>query len=408
MTSVTGPLHGVRIFDLSRILAAPTATQLLGDLGADVIKIERPGAGDDTRKFGPPFVKDEDGNDTKESAYYLSANRNKRSVTIDVATAEGQALARRLIATCDVMIENFKVGGLAKFGLSYDDLRGEFPGLVYCSITGFGQTGPYAPRPGYDMLAQGMGGIMSITGPADGEPMKVGVGIADVMCGMYASTAILAALRHRDATGQGQHIDMSLFDSQVAWLINEGTNYLVSGKVPVRLGTEHANIVPYRVFGTADGFVILAVGNDTQFQRWCAFAGADELANDPRYQTNAGRVADRPALYAAMPAYMTQRTTREWVEGLAGVNVPCSPVNDIGQVFDDPHVKARGLRLDMPHHQAGGGTVPLIANPIKLSETPVTYRHAPPTLSQHTDEVLRELLDMDDGELARLREQGTI
>jgi len=411
------PLDGIRIFDLTRILAGPTCTQLLGDLGADVIKVERLGAGDDTRKWGPPYVPDREGGDTAESAYYLCANRSKRSIELDLTRPDHIAVAKRLIAQCDVLTENFKVGGLTRYGLGYEQLKAEFPGLVYCSITGFGQTGPYAPRAGYDFLAQGLGGIMSITGAPDGEPMKVGVGIADIMCGMYASTAILAALRHRDRTGgraagQGQHIDLSLLDTQVAWLANEGTNYLLSGKVPVRLGNEHPNIVPYKVFATADGYVILAVGNDGQFQRWCRFAGADDLAADPRFATNSLRVANREALYGAMPGYMAGKTTLDWVDGLAGLGVPCSPVNTIDQVFEDPQIQARGMQVDLPHHRAAPkpgiraeeetGTVPLIANPIKMSETPVRYRHAPPTRGQHTDEVLRELLDMGDGEIAAL------
>ena len=402
------PLTGIRIVDLTRILAGPTTTQLLGDLGADVIKIERPGAGDDTRAWGPPYVKDVAGEDTAESAYYLACNRNKRSVAIDMAKPEGQALIRRLIAGSDVVVENFKVGGLAKFNLAYDDLKDEFPGLVYCSITGFGQTGPYAPRPGYDFLAMGLAGIMSITGAPDGPPMKVGVGIADVMCGMYAATAILAALRHRDATGVGQNIDLGLLDATVSWLINEGTNYLLSGIVPHRRGNEHPNIVPYKVFETADGYVVLGVGNDAQYQRWCAFAEADELATDPRFTTNSLRVRNRDALYALMPAYMESRTTAEWVDGLAQRGVPCSPVKNIEEVFEDPQVQHRGMRIEMPHPQSASGTVPLIGNPIKMSATPVTYRHAPPVVGQHTDEVLKELLGMSDGDLGDLRNRTVI
>jgi crotonobetainyl-CoA:carnitine CoA-transferase CaiB-like acyl-CoA transferase len=409
MSETPLPLDGLRILDLTRILAGPTCTQYLGDLGADVLKIERPQAGDDTRKWGPPYLPAKDGGDTQESAYYLSSNRSKRSIAIDIATDEGQALVKRLLASCDVLVENYKVGGLKKYGLSYDDLKEAFPGLVYCSITGFGQTGPYANRAGYDFLAQGLGGIMSITGPGEGEPMKVGVGIADVMCGMYASTAILAALRHRDKTGEGQQIDACLLDTQVAWLVNEGCNYLLSGKVPRRLGNEHPNIVPYKVFEAKDGHVILAVGNDSQFLKWCRFAGAEELATDARFVTNSLRVANREALYALMPHYMRQRTLDEWVDGLADIGVPCSPVNTIERVFEDPQVQARGMRIDLPHHQAGGaGTVPLIANPMKLSKTPIRYRHAPPTRGQHTDDVLREMLSLDEAALAALRQRGTI
>jgi crotonobetainyl-CoA:carnitine CoA-transferase CaiB-like acyl-CoA transferase len=402
------PLTGIRIFDLTRILAGPTCTQLLGDLGADVIKIERPGVGDDTRSWGPPYVKDADGNDTTESAYYLSANRNKRSITIDLRRAEGIALAKQLIAKCDVLIENFKVGSLAKLGLGYDDLKEEFPNLVYCSVTGFGQTGPYANRAGYDFLAQGLGGIMSITGDPEGPPMKVGVGIADVMTGMYASTAILAALRHRDATGQGQHIDTCLLDTQVSWLINEGTNYLVSGKIPIKLGNEHPNIVPYKVFGTADGYVILAVGNDRQFQDWCRCAGAEDLGSDPRFATNPLRIGNREALYEAMPAYMTRKTTQQWLIGLASAKVPCSPVNNIKQVFENEQVQARGMRIEMDHPKAGSGKVPLIGNPLRMSATPPQYRQAPPVLGEHTDEVLAEVLGLDEAEILALRQVGTV
>jgi crotonobetainyl-CoA:carnitine CoA-transferase CaiB-like acyl-CoA transferase len=402
------PLDGVRIFDLTRILAGPTATQLLGDLGADVIKIERPGQGDDTRKWGPPYVKGPDGEDTTESAYYLCANRSKRSITIDLASPDGIALAKRLIGECDVLVENFKVGSLAKLGLGYDQLKDEFPGLVYCSVTGFGQTGPYAERAGYDFLAQGMGGIMSVTGTPGVEPVKVGVGIADVMTGMYAATNILAALRHRDRTGEGQHIDVCLLDTQVAWLVNEGTNYLVSGAVPKPMGNEHPNIVPYKVFPTADGHVILACGNDRQFQGWCDVAGAHELKTDPDYATNPLRLKNRVALYAAMPDYMMTKTTDEWVAALEAAKVPCGPVNTIDRAFADPQVQARGMRIDLPHPLAGEGTVPLIANPVKLSGTPVRYRYAPPTLGQHTDEVLAEILGLSEAEIAAERDKGAV
>jgi crotonobetainyl-CoA:carnitine CoA-transferase CaiB-like acyl-CoA transferase len=403
----TAALAGIRVLDLTRILAGPTATQLLGDLGADVIKVERPGEGDDTRKWGPPFVEGHEGA-TGESAYYLCANRNKRSVAIDIAKPEGQRLVRGLLRHCQVLVENFKVGGLAKFGLDHAGLKEEFPALVYCSITGFGQTGPYAPRAGYDYLAQGMGGVMSLTGEPEGEPVKVGVGIADVMCGMYAVVAILAALRHAEATGEGQHVDMSLLDTQVAWLVNEGTNYLLSGRVPRRLGNEHPNIVPYKVFESADGHVILAVGNDAQFRRWCAFAGAPELAADPRFATNELRVRNREALYALMPDLTRRKTTAEWVDGLAALGVPSGPVNRLDQVFEDPQVLARGMRIDLPHPRAAAGTVPVIANPIRMGATPPSYRSAPPTLGQHTDEVLRGLLGMGTDELGALRADGVI
>ncbi|HSR72533.1 MAG TPA: CaiB/BaiF CoA-transferase family protein [Kiloniellales bacterium] len=405
---MSGPLAGLRVFDLTRILAGPTCTQLLGDLGAEVLKIERPGQGDDTRKWGPPYLKDESGADTTESAYYLSSNRNKRSVSLDIAKPEGRALARRLIARCDVLVENFKVGDLARYGLSYDDLKDEFPRLVYCSITGFGQTGPYAGRAGYDFLAQGMGGIMSLTGEPDGEPVKVGVGIADIVCGLYASSAILAALRHRDIHGRGQYIDAALLDTQVAWLVNEGLSYLTSGEVPKRRGNEHPNIVPYNVLPCADGYFILAVGNDAQFRRFCEFAGAPELPDDPRFTTNSLRVVNREALYAILPDYTRRRTKDEWVEGLSARGVPCGPVNTLDRVFTDPQVRHRGLRLEMDYPGAKDGKVALIANPLKLSETPVSYRHPPPRLGQDGAAVLSELLGLDSAELERLREAGVI
>ena len=407
MSDKTGPLQGLRILDLSRILAGPTCTQLLGDLGADVIKIERPGAGDDTRKWGPPYLKDDDGDDTTESAYYLSTNRNKRSVTIDVAQPEGAALVRQLLAHCDVMIENFKVGGLAKYGLSYDDLKDEFPRLVYCSVTGFGQTGPYAHRPGYDALAQGMGGIMSLTGVPDGEPMKVGVGIADVMCGMYASSAILAALRHRDQTGEGQHIDVCLLDTQISWLINEGLNYLTSGEIPKRRGNGHPNIVPYQVFKTADGHFMLAAGNDGQYQRFCEFAGVSELASDERFATNSQRLRNRDELIPLLAEVIEKKPSAYWIEGMEASGVPAGPVYNLEQVFADPQVPARGMRINMDHPGSTSG-VDLIGNPLKLSETPVTYRQAPPVMGQHTDEVLEELLDLDAQARDGLRTDGLI
>jgi crotonobetainyl-CoA:carnitine CoA-transferase CaiB-like acyl-CoA transferase len=403
-----GPLAGIRVFDLSRILAGPTCTQLLGDLGADVVKIERPGAGDDTRKWGPPYLKGKNGKDTEEAAYYLSSNRNKRSVTIDIAQPEGQALAKRLIAQSDIMVENFKVGDMARYGLSHVHLKDENPRLIYCSISGFGQTGPYAPRPGYDLLAQGIGGIMSVTGEPDRPPMKVGVGIADVMCGMYATVAILGALHHREKTGQGQYIDLSLLDTQVAWLINVGLNYLTSGQVPQRVGNEHPNIVPYNVLPSSDGFIILAVGNDAQFRKFCEFAGAPDLAADARFTTNADRVRNRRAIYGLLPEITRRKTQAEWIDGLAKLGVPCSPVNNVDRVFADPQVQHREMQIKMPHPLSGSGSVDLIGNPIKFSETPVGYRRPPPYCGQHTDEVLRETLAMSEAEIKRLRDAGVV
>ena len=389
-------LDGLRILDLTRILAGPTCTQLLGDLGADVIKVERPGRGDDTRGWGPPFVKDANGEDTSESAYYLCANRNKRSVAIDLASAEGAGLVRRLAARCDVLIENFKVGALSRYGLGYEDLKDELPGLVYCSITGFGQTGPNAHRAGYDLLAQGYGGIMSLTGAAKGEPMKVGVGIADIMCGMYAATAILAALRHRDRTGRGQHIDVALVDAQMAWLVNEGSNYLISGEVPERRGNEHPNIVPYGVFETADGHVIVAVGNDAQYERFCEFLGAPELASDDRYRTNAGRLAHREELVATLARLLRRLTSAEILAGMEARGIPGGPIHDLEEALASDQAEARGMTIDVPHPLAGSGSVRLVANPIRMSETPVSYRRSPPVCGADTDEVIAELLGDED------------
>ena len=403
-----GPLAGIRIFDMTRILAGPTATQILADLGADVIKIERPGTGDDVRAWGPPYLKDKEGRDRpRESVYFNAANRNKRSMTLNLASREGQELAMKLIAKCDVLFENYKTGDLAKYGLAYAQLKERFPRLVYCSLTGFGQTGPYAERAGFDLVVQAMGGLMSITGPAGGEPAKVGVGIADVMTGMYCNVAILAALRHRDATGQGQHIDMALLDCQVAWLINEGMNHLHTGNVPKAWGTAHATIVPYQAYPTADGHFILAVGNDRQFRAFCDFAGDAALAEDARFLTNALRVANRAACDARVKALTGKHPTAHWIEGLAKRAVPCGPVNTIDKVFADPQVKARNMVVEIPH-TATGKRERYIASPIKLSATPVEYRRAAPMVGEHTEEVLGELLGMDKAAVAKLRASGAV
>jgi len=386
-----GPLEGVTVLDLSRVLAGPWATQLLGDYGAEVIKVERPGSGDDTRRWGPPYVRDAEGRDTTESAYFLSANRNKRSVAVDISTPEGQSTIRRLAERSDVLVENFRPGGLARYGLDYESLRAVNPGLIYCSISGFGQTGPNRDRPGYDIMIQGFGGLMSITGEPDGEPMKVGVAIADIMCGMYAATAILAALRHRDRTGEGQHVDVSLADTQVAWLANQGLNYLVSGEDPPRLGNGHPNIVPYQVFACADGHVIVAVGNDAQFARFCGCLGLEELARDERFATNPARVANRRTLVPLIAARLASLNRDDIIARLEEAGVPCGPVNRISDVFATEQVRARGMRISMPHPLAGGGTVDLIGNPVKFSATPVSYRRPPPLCGEHTGEVLEEL-----------------
>ncbi len=386
-----GPLTGLRVLDMSRILAGPSCGQLLGDLGADVIKIERPGAGDDTRKWGPPFVKGHDGEDTAESAYYLCANRNKRSVTVDISAPEGQALLADIAAQSDILLENFKVGDLARRGLDYPTLSARHPGLIYCSVTGFGQTGPYAPRAGYDFLIQGMGGIMSVTGERDGPPTKVGVGIADVMTGMYATVAILSALRVRDATGQGQHIDMALLDTQISWLINQGLDYLTAGITPVRRGNAHPTVVPYETFPTADGWFIIAIGNDSQFAKFMKEAGRADLAADPRFATNPARVANHDALIEIMQGITRTRTEAQWMADLAAVGVPCGPVNDIPAAINDPHALLRGSRVKQAHEGAGQGFVETLGNPIKMSGTPITYRRPPPMVGQHTEEVLSEL-----------------
>jgi len=403
-----GPLEGLRVLDLSRILAAPTCTQLLGDLGADVIKVERPGTGDDTRSWGPPFLGDEAHG---ESAYFLSSNRNKRSVAIDIATEEGQGLVKALAKQSDVVIENFKVGGLARYGLDYESLSAINPALIYCSITGFGQTGPYKHRAGYDFLIQGMGGIMSITGFPDdqgGQPTKVGVGIADVMCGMYAASAILSALHWRHQTGRGQYIDLALLDSQIAWLINQGAAYLVTGENPNRLGNGHPHIVPYETFPASDGHFIIAVGNDAQFARLCAVLEQPGWSADPRFATNAARVRNRATLVPMIGEITVTRASDEWIAELERAGVPCGPVNTLEQVFNDPQVQTRGMRVSMPHAHAPDGQVDLIGNPVKLSESPVSYRRAPPRLGEHTDEVLREMLGLDETEIASLRAAGTI
>ena len=401
-------LDGIRIVDASRVLAAPIATQTLGDLGADVIKIERPGAGDDIRRWGPPFLKDGDGNDTTESAYYLVTNRNKRSVTLDFTQPEGQAILLKLLESADVFVENYKVGDLARYGLSYDQIKERFPRLVYASVTGFGQTGPYAPRPGYDLLAQAMGGIMSVTGDPTGQPTKVGVAIADMMTGMYTTSAILAALRHRDLTGRGQHIDAALLDTQVSWLMNQAMNYLVGGVVPGRMGNAHPNVAPYEVFASSDGFVILGCGADRQFQAFLKVAERAELAEDPRFVSNAARLANIDALRAELAAIFATRTTDDWVAALEAVSVPCGPVNTIDRVFADPQVQARGMATTIPGHALTPDGVPAVAYPLKLSETPATYRRPPPILGQHTDEVLTGELGLDADIVAKLRDAKVI
>jgi crotonobetainyl-CoA:carnitine CoA-transferase CaiB-like acyl-CoA transferase len=406
---MAGALSGIRVLDLSRVLAGPWATQILADLGAEVIKIERPGVGDETRAWGPPYQKDDDGLDTTESAYYLCANRNKKSVTIDIASRQAGEILRQMASQCDVLVENFKVGGLRRYGLDYESIKQVAPRIVYCSITGFGQTGPYAPRPGYDFLIQAAGGLMSVTGRADGEqgagPMKAGVAVADILTGLYATIGILAALRSREQTGVGQHIDMSLLDVQVACMANQATNFFMSGKPPRRLGNGHPNVVPYQDFVTSDGSIILAIGNDSQFRKFCTVSGHPALGSDPRYAKNAARLENYPALLAILRKIMLERSTMQWIELLSEAGVPCGPINDLAQVFADPQVQARELRLDLPHRF---GVASSVANPIRLSETPVEYRRGPPTLGEHTQEVLQSWLKLSDGEIAELRREGVI
>ncbi|RMN29406.1 L-carnitine dehydratase/bile acid-inducible protein F [Pseudomonas coronafaciens pv. zizaniae] len=405
-----GALSHIRVLDLSRVLAGPWAGQILADLGADVIKVERPGCGDDTRAWGPPFLQNPAGQNTTETAYYLSANRNKQSVTIDFTRPEGQRLVRELAAKSDIVIENFKVGGLAAYGLDYETLSAANPRLIYCSITGFGQSGPYASRPGYDFMIQALGGLMSLTGIAEGEegagPVKVGVALTDILTGLYSTTAILAALAHRDHGGNGQYIDMALLDVQVACLANQAMNYLTTGVAPGRLGNAHPNIVPYQSFPTADGDLILTVGNDSQFRKFAGVAGQPQWADDPRFVTNKLRVAHRAELIPLIRQATVFKPTGWWVAELERAGVPCGPVNDLAQVFADPQVVARGLAIELPH--ALGGRVAQVASPIRLSETPVEYRRAPPLLGEHTDQVLQALLGMSSEEVASLRAGGVL
>ncbi|MBF4210414.1 CoA transferase [Pseudomonas donghuensis] len=405
-----GALSHLRVLDLSRVLAGPWSGQILADLGAEVIKVERPGSGDDTRAWGPPFLKDAYGENTSEAAYYLAANRNKRSLTIDFTQPEGQRLVRELAAKSDVLIENFKVGGLAAYGLDYESLKAINPRLVYCSVTGFGQTGPYAKRAGYDFMIQGLGGLMSLTGRPEGEegagPVKVGVALTDILTGLYSTVAILAALAHRDRDGGGQHIDMALLDVQVACLANQAMNYLTTGTPPRRLGNAHPNIVPYQDFPTADGDFILTVGNDGQFRKFAEVAGQPQWADDPRFATNKQRVANRAELIPLIRQATVFKTTAEWVAQLEQAGVPCGPINDLAQMFADPQVKARGLAIEMPHPLAG--QVPQVASPIRLSETPVEYRHAPPLLGEHTEQILGEVLGLAVSEIERLREAKVV
>ena len=397
----TGPLKGLRVLDLTRVLAGPTCTQMLGDLGAEVIKIERPGAGDDTRGFAPPVMPG-----TDQSAYFIGVNRNKRSVTLDIAAPEGQKIVRKLLEDTDILVENFKVGALAKYGLGYEQVHRDFPSIVYCSITGFGQTGPYAPRPGYDALIQAMGGVMSLTGEIEGEPQKVGVPVADLFAGLYGCIGILAALRHREKSGEGQQVDIGMLDTHVAWLANQGMNYLATGQNPPRLGNQHPNIVPYQVFPTKDGYMVLSIGNDPTFKRFCEAFELTHLLKDERFATNPARVANRQFVTDTLTPTMKKQPTTWWIEKLEALKIGCGPINTLKEVFADPHVIDRGMVVEMMH--ASGEMVKVIANPVRLSETPADYRVPPPVLGEHTDDILRDLLGMSPREIGKLRDKGII
>ncbi len=407
---MAGPLSHIRVLDLSRVLAAPWTGQNLADLGAEVIKIERPKTGDDSRAFGPPWLKDANGNDTSESAYFACANRGKKSLTLNLSKAEGQRIVRELVAQCDVLLENYKVGDLARYGLGWDDLRKINPGLIYCSVTGFGQTGPYRERPGYDFMIQGMGGLMSVTGERDelpgGGPQKAGIPIADIMTGMYATIAVCAALAHRAQTGIGQQLDLALLDVQVAVLANQGANYLATGVSPKRLGNAHPNIVPYQTFKTSDGDMILACGNDNMFRKFCEVANCTGLADDPRYLTNAKRVENRAELTALLNSIVATRSTRNWIEALEPAGVPNGPINTLEQVFQEPQVIARGLKIEMSHPVAG--KVQLIRSPMRFSGTPIEHTVPPPVLGEHTAEILRSMLRLGDDEIEKLRADGVV
>lgn len=405
---MTLPLESLRVLDLSRILAGPSCAQTLGDLGADVVKVERPGRGDDIRGWGPPFLKDRDGKDTRESAYFMSTNRNKRSLTVDISSAEGLEIINDLIDRSDVLIENFKVGDLERRDLDWETVHARNPRLVYCSITGFGQTGPYARRPGYDFVIQGMGGLMSLTGEAEGQPMKVGVPISDIMAGMYAAVSILAALRERDQTGAGRHIDISLLDCQVAWLYNQASNYLIGGAEPRRLGNAHPNIVPYETFATSDGHINLAVGNDDQFQRLCQAIKRPDLSENLRFATNTQRLVHRDAVLVEIRAELTRHPSAKWLADLQMAGIPCGPINTLPQVFDDPHIQARGIVQEVEHNAAPGVKARLMRTPIRMEGHEFGVRQPPPMLGEHTDEILAEVLDYDATRIATLREKGTV
>ena len=405
---MNSPLKGIKILDLTRVLAGPYCTQLLGDLGAEIIKVERPGSGDDTRGFAPPFLKDENDEETDLSAYYCGANRNKKSITINLSEKDGQGLVKKMLKDCDILVENFKTGTLKKYGLSYDDLKEEFPRLIFCSITGFGQTGPYALRPGYDGLIQAMGGVMGLTGDPDGEPMKVGVPIGDLMAGMFASVGILAAVKHQVETGKGQFIDIGMLDTHVAWLANQGMNYLSTDKNPQRLGNQHPNIVPYQVMPTSDGYIVLSIGNDPTFERFCKLANEENLLEDERFKTNASRVSNREYVTEVLNNVTKKRDSETWLKDLEKAKIGCGPINNLSEVFKDPHVLSREMIIEIKHSKTGKKPLKLIANPIKMTETPVSYRHPPPLLGEHTDEILTQHLKLSVEDIKNLKDKGIV
>ena len=405
---MNSPLKGIKILDLTRVLAGPYCTQLLGDLGAEIIKVERPESGDDTRGFAPPFLKDENGEETDLSAYYCGANRNKKSITINLSEKDGQGLVKKMLKDCDILVENFKTGTLKKYGLSYDDLKEEFPRLIFCSITGFGQTGPYALRPGYDGLIQAMGGVMGLTGDPDGEPMKVGVPIGDLMAGMFASVGILAAVKHQVETGKGQFIDIGMLDTHVAWLANQGMNYLSTDKNPQRLGNQHPNIVPYQVMPTSDGYIVLSIGNDPTFERFCKLANEENLLEDERFKTNASRVSNREYVTEVLNNVTKKRDSETWLKDLEKAKIGCGPINNLSEVFKDPHVLSREMIIEIKHSKTGKKPLKLIANPIKMTETPVSYRHPPPLLGEHTDEILTQHLKLSVEDIKNLKDKGIV
>ena len=398
---MAGPLSHIKVLDLSRVLAGPWAGQNLADLGAEVIKVERPKVGDDSRAFGPPWVKDREGRETKDSAYFTSANRGKKSITVNISIPAGQEIVRELARSSDVLIENYKFGDLTRYGLGYDELKAINPRLIYCSVTGFGQTGPYRERPGYDFMIQGMGGMMSVTGEHGGEPMRAGVPVADIITGMYASIAICAALAHRAESGKGQHLDLALLDSQIALLAYQNTNYFATGNPPLRIGNQHPNIVPYQPFHTADGELIIACGNDNLYRKFCEAAGCPELAGDARFATNGKRVENRAELTRLLQEIFSRRSTHEWLELLEAAGVPNGPINNVAQVFEEPQVKARGVKIEVDHPVAG--KLPMVASPMRFSGTPLEYKTPPPLLGEHTEEVLRVILGKSAADIARLR-----